>query len=179
MFEAEIARLFEREGGAAYTVTPGDRGGPTKWGITLATLARVRKRPCTEDDVHALTATEAVRIARQEFVTRPRFDQVPDPLLREQLIDFGYVSGPERAIRWLQRVMGTPVTGVLDQGMVETLHQMPLRLVNNGLVAARLYMIDSMTDCHADQKRFEEGWENRALLFLDPLVRALEKGPGR
>lgn len=174
MYEAEIARLFEREGGGTYTDRPGDRGGPTRWGITLATLERVRRRPCTADDVRTLTATEAMRIARAEFVVRPRFHLVADALLREQLVDFGYVSGPERAIRWLQRVMGTPVTGHLDDEMLATLHQVPARLVNNGLVAARLYMIDSMTDSHLSQRQFEEGWENRALAFLDPIVRVLE-----
>lgn len=174
MFEAEIARVIEREGGSTYTNRPSDRGGPTKWGVTLATLTRVRKRPCTADDVRTLTATEAMRIYREEFVLRPGFHLVADPLLREHLIDFGVVSGPERAIRWLQRVMGTPVTGRLDEEMVAALHQQPVRLVNNGLVAARLYMIDAITDSHANQKPNEEGWENRALLFLDPLVRVLE-----
>ena len=173
MFEAEIARVIEREGGSAYTNRPSDRGGPTKWGITLATLERVRRRPCTADDVRALSATEAVHIYRDEFVLKPGFDRIPDPLLREQVIDFGVVSGPERAVRWLQRVMGTPVTGRLDQSMVDAMHQMPLRLVNNGLVAARLYMVDAITDSHLNQKPNEEGWENRALVFLDPLVRVL------
>lgn len=173
MFEAEIARLFEREGGGMYTHRPTDRGGPTRWGITLATLSVDRGRACSADDVRALTATEAMRIATALFIMAPGFDRISDPLLREQVIDFGYVSGPSRAVRWLQRVMGTPVTGRLDNETINALHQLPPRLVNNGLVAARLYMIDSISDSHVDQKPNEEGWENRALQFLDPLVRVL------
>jgi lysozyme family protein len=111
MFEAEIARVIEREGGGVYTNRPSDRGGPTRWGVTLATLEHVLGRPCTADDVRRLTATDAIQIYREEFVLRPGFDRIPDPLLREQVIDFGVVSGPARAVRWLQRVMGTPVTG--------------------------------------------------------------------
>nr|WP_222532573.1 glycosyl hydrolase 108 family protein [Azospirillum sp. 412522] len=43
--EAIIDTILRREGWPRYTDRPSDRGGPTKGGITLATLTNWRKRP--------------------------------------------------------------------------------------------------------------------------------------
>jgi hypothetical protein len=40
------------------------------------------------------------------------------------------------------------------------------RFLNNALVAARLKLIDEISDADVKQKVNEEGWENRALSFL-------------
>ena len=44
-----IAELIQREGG--YVDDPDDRGGPTKYGITLATLQAWRHTPVSAADV--------------------------------------------------------------------------------------------------------------------------------
>jgi hypothetical protein len=42
----------------------------------------------------------------------------------------------------------------------------PPRLLNNALVASRLMLIEELTDRRTGYKRYEEGLENRALLFF-------------
>jgi lysozyme family protein len=163
--ESEIINgLIHREGEDAYTNKPPDP--PTKYGVTLGTLAAYRGRLVTADDVKALTRDEATAIYSKLFIDQPGFVRVTNEPLRIQLIDFGVNSGPPRAIRWLQRAIGTPVTGVLDEPMLRLLSQLNPRLVNNSLVAARCRMIDDWTDHDQKQKWAEEGLESRALSFF-------------
>jgi lysozyme family protein len=164
--EQIIAEVIEREGGFADVAN--DRGSFTKYGITAATLGQWRKlgRPATRAEVRALTSAEAADIYRVRYVQNPGFDRIVFQPLRVQLIDFGVNSGPERAIRWLQRVCRVaPVDGVLGQATAAAVNALPGWLVNEALVAARLYMVDATSDA-PDQKAFEEGWENRALSFF-------------
>jgi lysozyme family protein len=153
--------------GSAYVNHPADWGGPTRWGVTLAALQKWRVgKTVTAADVAALSESEARAIFEYEYFAKPGFDEVADPHLQAQLVDFGYVSSPARAIRWLQRTIGTPATGVLDDQMLAALHQLPAQLVNNALVGARLYMGYRVIANDPSQKVFEEGWEHRALSFF-------------
>ena len=64
--EALIAETIRREG-TAYTNDPADPGGPTKFGVTQATLAGFRGRPVTAADVAALERDEAERVYRKVY----------------------------------------------------------------------------------------------------------------
>lgn len=65
------------EGGATYTNNPKDRGGPTKFGITLVALSEWRGRPCTADDVKALQQPEVRAIYRGKYWDAVKGDQLP------------------------------------------------------------------------------------------------------
>jgi lysozyme family protein len=167
--ETIITGVLEREGGDQFTDRATDNGGPTKYGVTAATLGAYRAlgRPATRAEVQALTEEEAREIYRKRFIIAPGFvsANVAFEPLRVQLIDFGVNSGPARAVRWLQRVLQVPVSGVLDGQTIRALQAAQPHLVNDALVAARLYMIDSATDDGSIHKSNEEGLESRALQF--------------
>lgn len=104
-----IDGLIAREG-REYTNHPADRGGPTKFGITLATLTRARGGlPLAAEDVAALTEDEARRIYYDLYVVRPGFVHILAlcPRLGAKLVDAGVNCGPERAARWLQRALNS------------------------------------------------------------------------
>lgn len=164
--EAVISGLLEREGG--YVDRHDDTGGPTNMGITAATLGIWRHlgRHATRDEVRKLQEPEARAIYYKRYVMDPGFDKLAFEPLIAQMVDFGVTSGPPRAIRWLQRVLGVPVTGLLDDRTGKALNLYPPRLVNDALVAARAFMVDAVTDSHLEDKQFEEGWESRALSFF-------------
>ena len=161
-----IASILTHEGG--YVDHPSDKGGPTNFGITASTWGMEKRlgRIATREEVQAITKDDA-----RDFYTRRHIDQSPyrtvayEPL-RAQLIDFGINSGTGRATRWLQRAIGVPVTGLIDDLTLACLHAYPGHLVNNALVAARLKMVDDWTDGDQGQKVFEEGVESRALSFF-------------
>lgn len=99
---AIIDDILKKEG-SAYTNHPLDRGGPTKYGITLQTLRGVRPGAGPEH-VKRLTENDARRIYYDLYVVRPGFVPVVAmlPLLGAKLVDAGVNVGVERAARWLQ-----------------------------------------------------------------------------
>lgn len=170
---AVIAGILQREGG--YRNVPGDRGGPTNFGITAATLGAWRKlgRPATAEEVQALPREEAAAIYRAEYIAP--FAQVPYAPLREQLIDFGVNSGQGTAAKHLQRVLGLAETGVIDGLTAHVLQRLApillgnrsaLAVVNDALVASRLLLIDRLADAGKIPATDEEGVESRALGFF-------------
>ena len=106
-----LDEVLRREGG--YVDHPHDRGGPTHYGITRATLAGWRKAAVTAEDVQRLTEAEARAIYQRQYVEAPGFDQIVDPRLRALLVDYGVHSGPRRAIMDLQRAAGVTVDGTI------------------------------------------------------------------
>ena len=60
-----IDDMIGREGG--FVDHPADRGGPTRFGITQATLARSLGRVATPLDVETLSLDQARQIYRRDF----------------------------------------------------------------------------------------------------------------
>jgi len=147
---------------------PSDRGGPTNFGITAATWGVEQRlgRDATASEVKAITRDQALDYYKRRHIDQSPFRFVAFEPLRVQLIDFGINSGTARATRWLQRAIGVPTTGDMDDVTRSALNAYPGRLVNNALVAARLKMVDDWTDGDQGQKVFEEGVESRALTFF-------------
>ena len=104
---AIIDDILKKEG-SAYTNHPSDRGGPTKYGITLATLRDARRNLNLDaDDVAKLTEDEARRIYYDNYVVKPGFVSVAAmmPLLGAKMVDAGVNVGTGRASRWLQTAL--------------------------------------------------------------------------
>ncbi len=185
-----IDGLLAREGGWRDQVErpDGTIDPATNKGITLPTLRRWRQRAwqaagghgaspsVTEAELRNLSDDEAFTIYVELYIMEPGFttDNIPYEPLRVQLIDFGVNSGPERAVRWLQRVLGLQATGTLNRQTLQCLQyqghsfmERPLlALVNDALVAARSYMIDQAVDQGIMRRQDEEGVESRALSFF-------------
>lgn len=169
--EVLIDGILQREGG--YQEDKADRGnangGATNFGITSVAWGEFKRlgRPATRAEVRAITKDEARAFYLMRYVAHSPFAGVKYEPLRVALIDFGINSGDERAIRWLQRALNLPVTGKMDERTTHAVSIYPGFLVNRALAAARLYMIDSFTDSHLEQKPVEEGLESRALSLAE------------
>ena len=84
--------IFKAEGG--YSDNPEDPGGPTNFGITLATLRAYEGDPnLTADDVKNLTPAVAKEIYRTAYWNRMQCGALPVGLDLE-VFDFGVNSGP-------------------------------------------------------------------------------------
>ncbi len=99
-----ISGVILREG-SKYTNDPKDSGGPTKYGVTQATLSRYRKRQVTPSEVAALTESEARSVYRMLFVNEPGYGPIVDisDLIGAELVDTGVNMGPARASMFLQQ----------------------------------------------------------------------------
>jgi len=106
-----LTLMFGHEGG--YSNRKTDSGGPTKYGITHRTLAGHRGvAAVTADDVKKLTLLEAELIYRKSYWVQSGGDVLPVGL--DYLnFDTGVNSGPSRANKILQKVVGVPQDGIV------------------------------------------------------------------
>lgn len=138
--------ILRREGG--YVNHPNDRGGPTNYGITLATLAAWRRAPVSADDVQTLSVSEARDIYRAKYLSP--FKDVP-PELKPQVVDIAVNSGVVRASQLLHHA---------------TENRRAPRSINTQLVIERLRFYARLVRANPSQVVFLGGWVNRAVEFL-------------
>lgn len=101
--------MFGHEGG--YSNVKTDSGGPTKYGVTHKTLAAHRGvASVSADQVKALTLKEAEEIYRKGYWTQSGGDILPVGL-DYAAFDFGVNSGPAKAVKTLQTLVGVPADG--------------------------------------------------------------------
>jgi lysozyme family protein len=165
MTEAQlIVSTLEREGG--FVNNPADKQGATNFGITARAwgIYKGLGRPATIAEVQAITSVQATAFYQQQL-GQSVFKSVAYEALRVQLFDYGVNSGTARATRWLQRVLDVPVTSLMDGPTTLALQRDRGPLVNRGLVAARLTMIDQICKDDPSQEVFRAGWTTRALSF--------------
>ncbi len=110
-FERAVKLTLQHEGG--YANVRGDPGGPTKMGITLATLSRALGREADldhdghvdADDVKLLTREQAEAIYRRIYWDEPGLELIRDDRVAAKVFDFGVNAGPRAAIMLLQRAI--------------------------------------------------------------------------
>jgi len=162
--EDMIGRVIAREGG--YVDNPADAGGPTKYGITLATLHDWRRAPVSAADVANLSETEARQIYRARYVAP--FGPGLDPRLLEELFDFGVNSGVGAPASALQTVLKREglYDGVID-GDFGPKSRAALAKVTNwpalfyAVKCERYELLLRYIGRRWDQAQFATGWANR------------------
>lgn len=162
-----ITRVLGREGFDRYTNDPTDAGGPTKYGVTLATLHEWRKAPVSAFDVQQLTEDEARRIYRWKFFPAG-YETIPDAELLELLFDYGVNSGPPMAVKALQAVLKRIglYDGEIDGGFGDKSKAAVAR-VNNwaalfyAVKCERYEALMRWIGSRNDQAKYATGWSNR------------------
>lgn len=101
-FDLCFAETLRWEGGARFTNNPRDPGGPTKYGVTIATLSHELGRQATVADVINMTYDTAATIARKRYWNTIGGDNLPAGVDMEAF-DIAYNSGPGRVLPWLYR----------------------------------------------------------------------------
>jgi lysozyme family protein len=175
--EQMIDDVLRREGG--FVDHPSDRGGPTKYGITQATLTRHLGRTATVAEVRRLTKESAREIYRRDYFEAPRLGQLPEPV-QPLLFDSAVNHGPARAIRFLQRVCNDAGFGPLTEDGVagpatRSAALAAERAMGDWLIAAlveerRLFYL-GIVEADTSQRVFLAGWMNRLAEFEIPMDR--------
>jgi lysozyme family protein len=171
--ETLLDELLRREGG--YVNHPSDRGGPTKYGITISTLRAWRDAPVMAGDVAHLSETEARAIYRTEYYDGPRIDQLP-PEVQPVVFDAAVNHGPGAAVRMLQESVNAMSDGPrIDQdGQIgpETLGALaglPSDSVVASVVERRRRFYRSLAANDRSQRVFLQGWLARMDEFDGPV----------
>ena len=177
-FEACLAIVLEHEGG--YADHPADPGGATNLGITRRTLADWRQvSPWTDlpkSEVRALQRPEAARIYRALYWQRCRGDEMPVGL-DLALFDFAVNSGPDRAIRQLQRLLGVAADGQIGPITLAAIAKRNAGPALAGLIAAlcdaRLRFLKQLKGFAT----FGKGWTRRVAAIRSAALAASGSSP--
>lgn len=110
-----------------YTNHRSDRGGPTKYGITLATWKKVGydkngDRAITAEDIKLLTEDDYNRVFKLNYWDACWGDHIKNQSVANLLIDFAYNSGVSRAIRHVQSLVGAKQDGIMGPATLSAIN---------------------------------------------------------
>ena len=166
-FDACMPFIFKAEGG--YSDNPADPGGPTNFGITLATLkAYDGNQALTADDVKKLTPATATEIYRTAYWNRMQCGALP-PGLDLEVFDFGVNSGPAESVKTLQRIVG-----VIPDGSIGPITLAAVAQLNAGELVVRFAQARLAFYQSLKKPEFEQGWATRVAQIQTAAAKMLQ-----
>jgi lysozyme family protein len=169
-FDLRLPVVLSHEGG--FVQHPQDPGGATKFGITRQTLARFRQEPVSVEDVRRLTTAEAAEIYRRLYWDPIRADELPAGV-DLAVFDFAVNSGPSRAVRALQTVLGVLVDGVVGPVTLAAARAADAAGLIRRLTRDRLRFLSRL----AIWPIFGRGWRRRVLAVEQEALRLANSTP--
>lgn len=158
-----VSDIMAAEGWPKFTDAAGDRGGPTKGGITLGALSSFLGHAAMVDELKALPEATARVIYERDYIERPGFGRIIDERLMAYLVDIAVTSGQATAIRYLQRTCGVTDDGILGPQTAAAANAMdPARLLHK-LIAYRATKLAALVQTDPSQIKWIEGWIARAV----------------
>lgn len=158
--------IAESEGG--YVDRPEDKGGPTKYGITLAVLKDfVGEQSVTAYDVKMLTLDKAVEIYRKNYVSDSGIDGLPEmlmPLMLDTVVNHGVAAG----VKMLQRALGEVEDGKCGPKTLAMANARPYDAYY-GVIRCRMKKYAGIVNSDPKQIVFIAGWTNRLSKFVKPV----------
>ena len=164
------------------TDDPADRGGITKYGVSLAflkdiaedgqdsrdTLDRMGIRlPITREVIKSLTCEQAASLFKWQFWDRLHCDDLP-PRLALLLYDAAVNHGPSRAVRLAQQAYNAispahklAVDGILGPLTRAALARADTPEAHEAMLAMRWEFYKGIMNRDPSQRRFHDGWRNR------------------
>lgn len=154
-FAKALAVTLRYEGG--YVNHPSDPGGETNYGITWRTYNAYRKRKgLAPRSVRQIEEHEVAAIYREQYWDLVRGDELPTGL-DLCLFDFAVNSGPTRAVREAQKVLGLRTDGDMGQITLEAIKQRERMGLIREYQTARLRFCQSLRTWGT----FGRGWAAR------------------
>ena len=153
-FDKALALVLKHEGG--YVDHPKDPGGATNKGITIATFRRYVNPKGTKDDLRRLTTAQAGVVYRKQYWDKVRGDDLPDGV-DYAVFDFAVNSGPSRAAKYLQDVLGVAQDGKIGPATLRAANAFRASQIIEELCGDRLAFLKRL----GTWKTFGRGWSTR------------------
>lgn len=160
--------------GSRYTNLPNDRGGPTKYGVTLRKYKELVDPDATEMTIRNLTEAEARAFYNRFYIVDPGFNRV-HTLVMPLVIDCGINHGRSRAAKWFQKAVGAKEDGVIGPQTLAAAEHVPAVTVYLRICAYRVRFYGAIVSRDHSQAEFISGWNNRAAKFLVGLADLLKE----
>lgn len=153
-FIKAMPHILVEEGG--YVNHPADPGGQTNMGITLATLSAWMGTKATTADIRNLSQKTASDIYKKNYWDKVAGDALPAGV-DYALFDYAINSGPARAVKTLQKIVGTAQDGSIGaQTIAAAQSKSPADTINK-ICDSRQEMLESLSTF----KTFGKGWTAR------------------
>lgn len=117
-FDAALAAVLEHEGG--FVNHPQDPGGMTNLGVTKRVWEAWVGKTVSEADMRALTPALVAPMYRKQYWDAVKGDELPSGL-DYLMFDFAINAGVSRAIRTMQRAIGTTPDGAIGPKTMQAL----------------------------------------------------------
>ncbi|MBZ9868025.1 hypothetical protein LB515_21840 [Mesorhizobium sp. CA15] len=152
-FARALSLVLTSEGG--WSDNPADPGGATMKGVTLANFRYV-KADATKADLRAISDDQVATVYRRFYWDAVVGAQLPGGI-DYALFDFAVNSGPSRAAKYLQGVLGVVRDGRIGPATLAAVRAKPAGVVINALCDARLAFLKKLSAWPS----FGRGWSAR------------------
>ena len=158
-----------------------DSGGKTNFGITQQTLDQYQEKMGRKMvSVNDINPEYAKKIAKDMFFDRVGLDILPEKVAIA-VFDYGFNSGPSRAIKDLQRVVGTKPDGIIGRKTVSAIDGYIARngeeqLISKIMGSRRNNYSRLVKSSPQKYGQYAQGWENR-VSGLEQYLSVLDASP--
>lgn len=153
-FARALSLVLRHEG--LWSDHPDDKGGPTMKGVTLANFRRYVKPGATKDDLRGITDEQVATIYRRYYWDAVRASELPSGV-DYAVFDFAVNSGPDRAIKYLQAVVGAKQDGRIGPDTLAKTRAMMRATIINSLCDKRMTFLRRLKTWPT----FGKGWTSR------------------
>jgi len=153
-FEDSLARVLASEGG--YVNHKEDPGGMTNLGCTKAVWEEFVGHPVSEADMRGLTPDMVAPLYKRKYWDKVAGDLLPKGL-DYAVFDAAINSGPGRAAKWLQEVVGVTADGAIGPKTLDVVSTYPVQFLISQYNDTRLQFLESLPHWSV----FGKGWGNR------------------
>src|SRR5947209_3720885 len=171
-YAESIGRLLISEGG--YVNHPSDPGGPTNFGVTLRDYRRYVRADATADDVRGMKVEDAQAIYHEKYWNAMCGDMLPAGL-DYCVFDYAVNLGTSRAPKVLQRILGIPITGCMDEMTLAATRERDAHSVVQAMCDERLRFLQALKTWPV----FGPGWSRRVGEVRVAALGMADKAAGR
>ena len=163
--EKYIVNIINREGG--FVDHPDDKGGATKYGITLKTLADWRNTNITADDIKSLHVEEAYKIYKENYLVKSGIINIKDYKLQAIMLDTAINSGVSQSVKFLQQALGIKDDGIIGSVTIQCANAAILEPLRRKYIGLRIRFLGRLITKNPSQAIFAAGWLNRCCDLLE------------
>ena len=151
-----FALVLKNEGG--YVDNPADPGGATNLGCTKATWEAWVGHPVTKDDIKALKPNDVMPLYKTKYWDTIRGDDLPKGV-DYAVFDYAINSGPSRAAKTLQSIIGVVADGQIGPSTLATIQLFEAVDLSEKICDNRLAFLQNLPTYGT----FGKGWSRRIL----------------
>lgn len=161
MADSRILAPFIRYWEGGFANVPGDRGGATKWGVTIGTFRNVFGKDKTVYDLKQMTEEQWHLAYKKHFWDKWRADEIENQSVANLLVDWVWTSG-SYGIRIPQALLGVKVDGIVGPKTIAAVNgfKQGQDALFRGLWGDRKAYFERIAK-RPGQGKFLKGWMNR------------------